>query len=77
MGGTTTIGSGVGTGWGKLFTSVHSTTTVERAQRGFALATCPGGLVYECEYLTNVRFTSVDGHGVCKDNRGATYRLLF
>lgn len=77
--GTTTLGTGIAgsSGWGSLFGSMYSVTTIEKAQRGFALATCPSGQTFECEYITNVHLTSVDGHGVCKDNRGATYRLMF
>lgn len=77
-GGTTTLGTGIGGfGWGRLFGSMYSTTAVDKVQKGFALATCPSGQTYECEYITNVRLTSVDGHGVCKDNRGTAYRLIF
>ena len=77
-GGTTTVGTGIGgLGWGRLFGSMYSTTTVDKVQKGFALATCPSGQTFECEYITNVHFTSVDGHGVCKDNRGTAYRLIF
>jgi hypothetical protein len=76
--GQTTTASGVGVnGWGRLFSTMYSTSTVERAQKGMALAICPSGQTFECEYITNVRLSGVDGHGVCRDNKGGNYRLMF
>lgn len=56
---------------------MYAVNTVDRAQKGFAIAACPSGQVFECEYITNVKLSGVDGHGVCKDNRGKAYRLVF
>lgn len=68
--------------WGSVFRSVSTTSnSVEHAQRGSAIAACPSGAVYECEYITNVLRQAgawtVTGYGACKDNRGGTYRLMF
>ena len=76
--GQTTVGTGLaGNGWGGLFSSMYAVNTVDRAQKGFAIAACPSGQLFECEYITNVKLSGVDGHGVCKDNRGKAYRLMF
>ena len=76
--GRTSIGTGSTVGaWGGLFSSLYSTSSTERAQKGMAVAICPSGVTFECEYVTNVGFTKVTGHGACKDNRGEAYRLMF
>lgn len=76
--GQTTTSTGVGmNGWGRLFSTMYSTSTVDKAQKGWAVAVCPSGRAFECEYITNVRLSGVDGHGVCRDNKGANYRLMF
>ena len=78
MEGRTSFGAGSAAGpWGGLFGSLYSVSSTERAQKGMAVAMCPSGMTFECEYVTNVGFTSVTGHGVCKDNRGEAYRLMF
>ncbi len=77
-GGSIGVGVGAAAGpWGTLFSSLHSVSTVDKSQKGIAIAICPSGVTFDCEYITNVALSGVDGHGVCKDNRGATYRLLF
>lgn len=64
--------------WGSLFRTVNTTaTSTEHAQRGSAIAACPSGVVYECEYVVNALRNGVAGTGACKDNRGGTYRLMF
>lgn len=76
--GKTTIGSASSMGpWGALFGTIHSSTSVESAQKGMAVAICPSAVTFECEYITNVSFTGLSGHGACKDNRANTYRLMF
>ena len=76
--GRTSVGAGSAVGaWGVLFGSLYSTSTTERAQKGVAIAMCPSGMAFECEYITNVSFTTVSGHGACKDNREGSYRLMF
>lgn len=72
-----TIMEGRTVGWGGLFGTQYSANSVERAQKGFALATCPSGMTFECEYVTNLSAGGVTGHGACKDNRGTAYRLMF
>lgn len=70
-------GSAVVGPWGGIFGSLYSSSSTERAQKGMALAVCPSGVTFECEYVTNVAFTTVTGHGACKDNQGEAYRLMF
>lgn len=70
------IGSTVGP-WGGIFGALYSSSSIERAQKGMAIAMCKSGITFECEYITNVAFTTVTGHGVCKDNQGESYKLLF
>lgn len=79
MGGATSVGFGTSAGpWGVLFGSIYSGSTIERAQKGIAIALCPkSGTTFECEYITNVSLAGVSGHGACKDNRGDGYRLMF
>jgi hypothetical protein len=79
--------AGGSTGWGSVFASVYGpggaatgTATalggsIENKQRGSAVATCPGGRVFECEYVTSA--WSAQGYGACKDNLGQKYRLMF
>lgn len=81
--GSTTVGQGSTTitgpasVWGTIFNSLYASTTVEHAQRGYAVAICPSGEAFECEYITNVSFSGVSGHGACRSNRGRKYRLMF
>ncbi len=76
--GRTSVGVGAAAGaWGTIFGSLYSASSVERAQKGIAIAMCPSGMTFECEYITNVSFTTVSGHGACKDNRDGSYRLMF
>lgn len=78
MEGRTSVGVGATAGpWGAIFGALHSTSSTEKAQRGFAVAICPSKHAFECEYVTNVSLGGVTGHGACKDNRGETYRLMF
>lgn len=71
------VGSAALGPWGGIFGSLYSSSSVDRAQKGMAIAMCPSGTTFECEYVTNVAFTTVTGHGACKDNKGESYRLMF
>lgn len=76
--GRTSVSGGLGVNpWGGIFSSMYSTNTTEKAQRGMAVAVCPSGMTFECEYVTNAGLFSLSGHGACKDNRGESYRLMF
>ena len=76
--GKTSVGIGTsGSRWGGLFGSVYTASTADRAQKGVAIAACPSGFVYECEYVANLVQGGVTGYGACKDNRSGTYRLMF
>lgn len=70
------------TSWGMVFSTVYpagSASVVggsaKNTQKGQAVATCPDGQLFDCEYVTSS--TSAQGHGACKDNRGQTFRLMF
>lgn len=65
--------------WGAIFASGAGGATASAqgmsvgfAQRGAAVAVCPGGRTIECEYVSSGR-----GTGYCRDNRGGRYRLMF
>jgi hypothetical protein len=64
--------------WGNIygygFTS-YSSTTIPLSQRGVGVSICDDGTTMECEY--RVMSFAVQGHGICRDNRGKYYRLIF
>lgn len=61
--------------WGGIFSRYYSVNATEKALRGTGVAASVMGTGWflECEYVTN----GPNGQGVCKDNRGKFYRLLF
>jgi hypothetical protein len=66
--------------WGQIYAAgvgAPASTTqglaLSLANRGAAVATCPGGRVFECEYVASMG----RGNGYCRDNRGDRYRLMF
>ena len=65
--------------WGTIYTSAGvvsaSAVALENEQRGQAILQCADGRVIECEYVTSA--VSGGGHGACRDNRDARYRLMF
>jgi hypothetical protein len=71
------------TSWGSIYASAggqsgSAITTSGRSsnqQRGAAVASGNKGTVIQCEYVVSV--WSVTGTGVCKDNYGTLYRLMF
>ncbi len=64
--------------WGKIYgygSTSYSSTTVPLSQRGVGVAVCDDGTTMECEYIA--MSTAVQGHGICRDNKGKYYRLMF
>jgi hypothetical protein len=70
-----TIIGGATASWGNLYGQYYSLAVTPNAHRGSAVATSVRGtgMVIECEYVT----TGQHGNGVCRDNRGEQYRLIF
>lgn len=64
--------------WGNIYgygSTTYSSTTVPLSQRGVGVSVCDDGTTMECEY--RVMSFAVQGHGICRDNRGKYYRLMF
>ena len=64
--------------WGNIYgygSTTYSSTTVPLSQRGVCVLICENGITFECEY--RVMSYAVQGHGICRDNRGKYYRLMF
>lgn len=81
--------TGGSTTWGSVYTSyttdgnLNSSTSTSSQHltpneyRGSAIAVSSKGTVIECEYITNTSRYVPRGQGVCKDNRGSVYKLMF
>jgi hypothetical protein len=70
----------VGGSWGQIYATgsggAYASGTsmgMSLANRGAAVATCPGGRTIECEYVASMG----SGNGFCRDNRNTRYRLMF
>ena len=64
--------------WGNIYgygSTTYSSITVPLSQRGVCVLICGNGITIECEY--RVMSYAVQGHGICRDNRGKYYRLIF
>lgn len=60
--------------WGQIFGNGVSGMVVSPGMnRGVAVAASPEGTVLECEYVAS----GSDGYGICRDNKGKRYRLIF
>jgi hypothetical protein len=66
--------------WGNIYSyyygsASYSSATIPLSQRGVMTMVCEKGIVFDCEYV--VSSFAIQGHGICKDNRGKYYRLIF
>lgn len=64
-------------GWGLIYGMAGASlasSNAARGNKGAAIVVCEDKRTIECEYLTSGYTT---GNGYCKDNRGASYRLMF
>lgn len=64
--------------WGNIYgqgSTTYSSATVPLSQRGVCVLICENGITFECEY--RVMSHAIQGHGICRDNRGKFYRLMF
>jgi hypothetical protein len=64
--------------WGNIYgygSTTYSSAAIPLSQRGVSVLICENGITFECEY--RVMSDAVQGHGICKDNRGKYYRLMF
>ena len=73
-------GGGGAVSWGNIYShyygsASYSSATVPASQRGVMTMVCEKGITFDCEYA--VSSFAIQGHGICKDNRGKYYRLIF
>ena len=73
-------GRGGSVTWGNIYSyyygsTSYSSSTISLSQRGVMTMVCEKGIVFDCEFV--VSFFAIQGHGICKDNRGKYYRLIF
>jgi hypothetical protein len=64
--------------WGNIYGhgfTTYSSTSIPLSQRGVCVLVCEKGITFECEY--RVMSNAVQGHGICRDNKGKYYRLIF
>jgi len=72
-----TVG-GTQSSWGSLYgygNSSYSSVSVPFSQRGVCVLVCENAITIECEY--RVMTFAIRGDGICRDNRGKYYRLMF
>ena len=73
-------GGGGSISWGNIYSyyygsASYSSATIPLSQRGVMAMVCEKGITFDCEYV--VASYAVQGHGICRDNRGKYYRLMF
>jgi hypothetical protein len=73
-------GGGGAVSWGNIYShyygsASYSSATIPLSQRGVMTMVCEKGITFDCEYT--VKSHAVEGHGICRDNRGKLYRLMF
>jgi len=66
--------------WGNIYSfyygsASYSSATIPLSQRGVMMMVCEKGITFDCEYI--VKSYAIEGHGICRDNRGKFYRLIF
>jgi len=78
-GGSAQWGSIYGTAWDSFGVSMVSGESGEITlpYKGTAVMTSDKGTVMTCEYISNRSRWTQHGYGVCKDNRGQTYQLMY
>ena len=80
-GGSVSSGSMYGNVWGNnsnsSFYANGGTTTEPTEWSGTSIATSSNGRSIVCEYTTNKSIIAPHGNGVCKDNLGVIYKLMF
>lgn len=73
-------GGGGTVSWGNIYlnyygSASYSSAAIPLSQRGVMTMVCEKGITFDCEYV--VSSFAVQGHGICRDNRGKYYRLMF
>ena len=73
-------GGGGSVTWGNIYSyyygsASYSSSTIPLSQRGVMTMVCEKGIVFDCEFV--VSSFAIQGHGICKNNRGKYYRLIF
>jgi len=78
--GETIFGGGGSVSWGSIYLSNYGTASfssvnIPQSQRGITTMVCEKGIIFDCEFLSPPLV--MQGHGICRDNRGKYYRLIF
>lgn len=73
-------GGGGSVSWGSIYShnygsASYSSATIPLSQRGIMTMACEKGITFDCEFV--VSSFAIQGHGICRDNRGKYYRLIF
>lgn len=66
--------------WGNIYgygTTSFSAVTVPVSTRGVSFVICDDGTAMDCEYRVSAPNFQIQGYGMCRDNRGKFYRLIF
>ena len=66
--------------WGGIYgyaNTSFSAVTVPMSQRGVSFAICDDGTAIDCEYRVSAPNFQIQGYGMCRDNKGKYYRLIF
>ena len=74
-------GGGDSASWGEIYSydyrSRISLAAIPLSQRRVMTIACERGTTFDCEYIITTPSYDVQGHGMCRDNGGKYYRLIF
>jgi hypothetical protein len=73
-------GGGGSVSWGNIYSyyygsASYSSVNIPLSQRGVATMVCEKGITFDCEFVAST--IAIQGYGICKDNMGIYYRLIF
>ena len=69
--------------WGKIYSPGYygsvseSLGAIDPSQRRVMTMVCERGITFDCEYMVITPSFEPQGHGMCRDNGGKYYRLVF
>ena len=75
-------GGGDAESWGDIYShddgsARKSLAAIPSSQRRVMTMACERGTTFDCEYIITTPSYEVEGHGMCRDNGGKYYRLIF
>jgi len=75
-------GGGDAETWGEIYSYGYrsnstSWAAIPPSQRRVMMIVCERGITFDCEYIITTPSYDVQGHGMCRDNGGKYYRLIF